>query len=175
LKGILGLKMKRFFTRRFLAMFPTLIGVSILVFLMIRLIPGDPALVIAGSDATVEDIARIRQQMGLDSPIHVQYLIFIQNSLRGDLGRSIRTHRPVIEEIKEAYPKSIELVAAGMVIAVLLGVTTGILSASKQYSIFDRLSMLVCMLGMSIPSFWFGLMLIILFAGWLGWFPVSGS
>jgi peptide/nickel transport system permease protein len=159
---------------RLLIAIPTLLGVSVLAFLIIHLVPGDPARLIAGPEAELEDIARVRQQLGLDDPIYVQYARFIKNAIQGDFGRSIRTQLPVFLEIREAYPKSIELVAAGMIVAVVLGVITGILSASRQHSIFDKGSMLFSMLGISMPSFWFGLMIIILFAGVLGWFPVSG-
>jgi ABC-type dipeptide/oligopeptide/nickel transport system permease component len=159
---------------RLLIAIPTLLGVSVLAFMIIHLVPGDPARLIAGPEAELEDIARVRQQLGLDDPIYVQYMRFIQNAVRGDFGRSIRTRRPVLVEIKEAFPKSLELVGAGMIVAILVGVITGIVSASRQYSIFDKASMLFAILGISMPSFWFGLMIIILFAGELGWFPVSG-
>jgi ABC-type dipeptide/oligopeptide/nickel transport system permease component len=165
--------MKYIFFRLLIAL-PTLLGVSILVFLILHFIPGDPARLVAGPEADSEDVARIRKQLGLDDSIGTQYLRFVQNAFRGDFGRSIRTKRPVLVEIQNAFPNSLELVGAGMFIAILLGLTTGVLAASKQYSAFDKGSMLVSILGISVPSFWLGLILTILLSVWLGWFPVSG-
>ncbi|MBT9160026.1 MAG: Glutathione transport system permease protein GsiC [Dehalococcoidia bacterium] len=160
--------------RRLLLTIPVLIGVSLLVFSMVRLIPGDPATAIAGVHATPEFIEQIREEYGLDKPLHIQYSIFMGNLLRGDLGVSARTGRPVTTEIWDTFPNTVELTVASMVIASLIGIGAGVISATKRNSIFDNSSMLVALFGVSIPVFWLGLMLMLLFAVILGWFPATG-
>ncbi|MBT9161889.1 MAG: nickel ABC transporter permease [Dehalococcoidia bacterium] len=166
--------MWQYIVRRLLLTIPVLIGVSLLVFSMVRLIPGDPATAIAGVHATPEFIEQIREEYGLDKPLHIQYSIFMGNLLRGDLGVSARTGRPVTTEIWDTFPNTVELTVASMVIASLIGIGAGVISATKRNSIFDNSSMLVALFGVSIPVFWLGLMLMLLFAVILGWFPATG-
>lgn len=153
---------------------PVLLGVSIIVFLLIHLTPGDPARVLAGERASPETIAAIRAKWGLDKPLPEQYLIWLSKALRGNLGRSIVTHSFVISEILDRFPNTVELTLAAMIIAILVGVAAGILSATKQYSIFDYGSMVGALFGISMPVFWLGLMLMFIFGLILNWFPISG-
>ncbi len=160
--------------RRLLLAIPVLLGVVTLVFLALRLIPGDPALIMAGEAAPQEVVARIRTQLGLDRPLAVQYGIYIWNLVRGDLGESVRTRRPVTQELGFRLPATLELASASMAIAVVLGLTAGIISATRQYSILDYATMVGALVGISIPVFWFGLMAMWIFSVRLGWFPVGG-
>lgn len=166
--------MWRYIVRRLLLTIPVLLGVSLLVFAMIRLVPGDPAIAIAGVHATKEFVEEIRKEFGLDKPIYIQYFGFIGRLLQGDLGISTRTRRPVLQEIWDRFPNTVELAVASMVVASLIGITAGIISATRQYSIFDNLSMLAALFGVSTPVFWLGLMLMLLFAVILDWLPATG-
>lgn len=166
--------MLQYVIRRLLLTFPVLFGVSLLVFSIIRLIPGDPAEAMAGPHATREMIARIRAEFDLDKPIHLQFLRFMSGLLRGDLGRSIRTQRPVMAEILDRLPHTLELAAASMLLATVFGMLAGIISAAKPYSFFDHLSMFLALVGISLPVFWLGLMLMLLFSLKLGWLPAAG-
>ncbi|MFS8581559.1 MAG: ABC transporter permease [Limnochordales bacterium] len=166
--------MTQYILRRLVLVVPVLIGVSIVVFWMIRAIPGDPARVIAGEAATEELLERVREQYGLNEPPHVQYLIFVKNVLTGDFGRSIRSRRPVIEEIRTRIGPTVELAVGSMAVAVLLGVTTGILSAVRPNSWVDAVSMFIALVGISMPVFWLGLMFMYLFSYQLEWFPTAG-
>ena len=140
-----------------------------------RLIPGDPALVMLGERATPENIARVREQLGLNKPIYEQYLIFLGNALRGDLGRSILRQEPVTQEIIRRFPATIELALAAMLIAVVVGIPAGVISAMRRGSWFDASSMLVALTGVSMPIFWLGLMLIYLFSVVLHLLPTGGG
>lgn len=166
--------MTQYILRRLVLVVPVLIGVSIVVFWMIRAIPGDPARVIAGEAATEELLERVREQYGLNEPPHVQYLIFVKNVLTGDFGRSIRSRRPVIDEIRTRIGPTVELAVGSMAVAVLLGVTTGILSAVRPNSWVDAVSMFIALVGISMPVFWLGLMFMYLFSYQLEWFPTAG-
>lgn len=166
--------MGRYLVKRSLTLILVLLGVSLLVFGFVRLIPGDPAVVMLGERATPESIERVRAQLGLDKPVHEQYLIFVANALRGDLGTSVLRQEPVTREIIRRFPATIELAFAAMIIATFLGVPLGILSAVKRDSWFDASSMIVALTGVSMPIFWLGLMLIFLFAVTLRWLP-SGA
>ena len=154
-----------------------MLGVSIAVFLMLHLLPGDPALaMLAGqSGITPEDVDRVRRQLGLDQPVPVQYFNYIGRVLHGDFGESVHSHRPVLEMIAEQAGSTIQLAFAAMVIAVTLGVVLGTISALRQNTWVDTLSMVVALFGVSMPSFWFGLILIYIFSLRLGWFPVTGE
>jgi len=163
-----------YIVRRLLLAIPVLVGVSIVVFAMIRLIPGCPALAIAGPHAKPDFVEAIREEFGLDKPIHVQYFVFMGRVFRGDLGISIRTRRPVATEIGRKFPNTVELAVASMAIASLIGIVAGIISATKRNSIYDNASMVAAMFGVSVPAFWFGLMLILLFSVMLRWLPVAG-
>jgi len=166
--------MLRYVIRRFLTIIPVLLGVSILVFGFIRLIPGDPATVMLGERATPESVARVRQQLGLDKPVYEQYLIYVSHALRGDLGMSILRQEPVTRELVRRFPATIELSLAAILFALLVGVPSGILSATQRGSWIDSFSMLVALVGVSLPIFWLGLMLSFVFAVLLHWLPTSG-
>ncbi|MDF1526663.1 MAG: ABC transporter permease [bacterium] len=163
-----------FIIRRSLTIIPTLLGVSIVVFLLLSITPGDPAELLLGERATVESLEAMREYLGLNEPLHVQYGLFLKRLIKFDLGETIWTRQKVIVEIKERFPATIELSLAALFLACLFGVTLGIVSASRQYSIFDYLSMVGSLIGVSMPVFWLGLMLMLVFSLHLGWFPVSG-
>jgi len=159
--------------KRLLALIPVIIGVALVVFLIIHLIPGDPAQTMLGERATVESIERLRESMGLNQPLYVQFINFFRDLLRGDLGRSVMSNNPVIAEISVRFPATLELSFFAMIFAVVVGIPAGIFAATHQNSLFDNFSMLVALIGVSMPIFWLGLMLIWLFAVILGWLPPS--
>ncbi len=160
--------------RRLLLAIPVLIGVSILVFAIIRLIPGDPARAIAGVQASPEFIEQVRRDLLLDEGLHVQYYVYMTNLLQGDLGRSTFTRRPVTVELLQRFPNTITLAATAMVIATIIGMSAGIISATKRYSLFDNASMLAALVGVAAPVFWLGVMFQLLFSVQLGWLPSGG-
>lgn len=153
---------------------PTLLGVTVLVFGIVRLLPGDPAQTLAGVYATQETVERVRRELGLDQPIHMQYIQFMSGLFQGDLGRSIRTGRPVSTEVWERLLPTLELTAMSLLLATLFGIAAGVVSASKPYSLFDYTSMALALIGVSAPVFWLGLMLMLLFSVQLGWLPAAG-
>jgi peptide/nickel transport system permease protein len=162
--------------RRALASVPVLVGVTLAVFSMLFLVPGDPVKMMLAEFVTNPDqISQMRAQLHLDEPILQQYGRFVTNALRGDLGVSIRSRRPVIQEIRENLGSTAQLAAGSMLVAVVLGVTLGILAAVFRNTWVDVGSMLVALLGVSMPSFWLGLLLILLFSLELGWFPATGG
>ncbi len=165
--------MTKYFIRRIIYLVPVLIGVSVLAFLLIHLIPGDPAQIILGERATPEALAELRKNLGLNDPLYVQYLRFAGNILQGDFGRSVITNSLVLEELTTYFPATLELSIAAMLIAIAVGVSAGVIAAVKQYSWFDNLSMLGALMGVSFPIFWLGLMMIWLFGLVLGWLPPS--
>jgi ABC-type dipeptide/oligopeptide/nickel transport system permease component len=165
----------RYFVLRLLWVFPILIGVSLLVFGIMKLVPGDAAQVIAGTDATAEDVELIRRSLGLDRPVYEQYLTFLVHSLQGDFGRSAVTKRPVVEEIGSRVWPTAELAIAALGVSIVLGLTTGIVSATRRYTIWDNIATLVALIGVSMPVFWLGLMLVLFFSVALGWLPSSGA
>ena len=160
--------------RRLLLAVPVLFGVSVLVFAVLHLAPGDPAAIMLGAQATKEDVQRLHRDLGLDRPLVVQYVTWIGQVARGDLGRSIPLGRAVLPEVLLRFKATLILTAGALTIAVVLGLVAGIVSAVKQYSWLDRLSMGVAVTGVSLPVFWTGIMLIIVFALQLRWFPSSG-
>lgn len=163
-----------YLARRLLGLIPMLLGVSIAIFLVLHAIPGDPAQLAAGPDAAEEDIAQIRANYGLDRPLHEQYFIYLRNLAQGDLGTSFRTQRPVAEDIARTLPATVELAAAAMLIALLLGIPAGILSALRPGSLVDTTCTAVSVLGISMPGFFLGLLMMLLFAAELGWLPPTG-
>lgn len=163
-----------FIIRRFLTIIPTLLGVSVVVFFLLAITPGDPAELLLGERATVESLEAMREYLGLNEPLHVQYGLFLSRLIRLDLGETIWTRQKVWHEIRERFPATIELSLAALFLSCFFGIFLGIISAARQYSIFDYLSMLVSLIGVSMPVFWLGLMLMLVFALNLGWFPVSG-
>ena len=163
-----------YLVRRIAAIVPTLIFVSMLIFGLQQLLPGDPAVVLAGEDRDPTVVAYLRQKMHLDEPLPVRYVYWIKGVLHGDLGESLRMQKPVRELILEKLPVTIELAAFAMVIALLIGVPMGILSAVKRNTAWDYAANAVALWGLSTPNFWLGIMLILLFSVTLGWLPASG-
>jgi len=161
-------------TRRLLMMIPILLGVSLVVFVLIRLVPGDPVVLLAGEDATPDAIRSLREQWGLDKPLYVQYLTFLWNLLCGDMGTSIRSGRPVAEEISDRYLNTVNLACLSSAIALSIGILAGVASGTRPYTKMDNLSMLVALFGLSAPAFWLGLMLMWLFAVYLSLLPAVG-
>ncbi len=163
-----------YIVKRLLWTIPTIFGVTLLVFSMVHLTPGDPAAAILGDKANPKSIADLRAQMGLDKPLYEQYFIYIKNLSHGDFGRSANSDEPVISEFSDRFPATVELSMVAMLFAVFLGIGAGIISAVKRYSIFDYGSMFGALAGVSMPVFWLGLVLIYFFSVRLGWLPVSG-
>ncbi|MDV2503650.1 MAG: ABC transporter permease [bacterium] len=166
--------MRRYILRRIGLLVPVVIGVVTVVFLIVHFIPGDPVEIMLGEQAQAVDKEALRRQMGLDKPLHVQYVDFLARLARGDLGRSLHTKRPVLESIVRRLPATLELALAAMVVALVLAIPLGLLSAYKKDTVVDQGSMLFALLGISMPNFWLGPLLIIVFSLKLGWFPVSG-
>lgn len=156
--------MTMYIARRVLMVIPVLLGASIVVFAALRLVPGDPAVAIAGELATPQLIAQVRKDMGLNDPIPVQYAIYLGRVLRGDLGRSVKSGLPVLEEIISRLPNTLLLACASLLVAATLGILLGILAAVRPYSWIDGSSMVIALLGVSMPVFWLGLMIMVLFA-----------
>ena len=159
--------MKWYITKRLFMLIPVLIGVSILAFSLIRLAPGDPAVTIAGQHASPQVISAIREKYGLNKPLTTQYWIWLKQVLHGDLGRSIVSNEFVAKEILERFPNTIELTILSMFFAIIVGCIAGIISASRQYSIFDYSIMGLALFGVSMPVFWLGIMLMMIFGVWL--------
>ncbi|WNV74218.1 ABC transporter permease [Geodermatophilus sp. DSM 44513] len=153
----------------------TLVGVSVLIFLMLRVLPGDPARVLAGLNASEEQVARLRDQLGLDDSLLSQYGSFLTGVLQGDLGQSARTSRPVAAEIAVRLPATLILAVVATVIGSIVGVTAGVVAAVRRNSVVDHAISSVAMMGVSMPVYWLGLLLILLFAVTLGWLPAAGS
>jgi peptide/nickel transport system permease protein len=166
--------MLSFIIRRILILIPTLLGVTIIIFLMLRITPGDPAELLLGERATPEALDAMREYLGLKEPLYVQYGMFIKRVCKFDLGETIWSRQKVSIEIKERFPATIELAVVAMGISCFFGIILGIISATKQYSWFDYLSMMTSLFGVSMPVFWLGLMLMLIFSLGLGWFPMSG-
>ncbi|WP_299431761.1 nickel ABC transporter permease [uncultured Meiothermus sp.] len=167
--------MTTYILRRLLIVVPTLLGVLLAVFLMVRLAPGDPAQLLAGEFATPETLADIRERFGLDQPWYAQLGIYIVNVFQGDLGESVRTRQPVTHELANFFPNTLKLTLAAMLVALLIGIPAGIISAIRPGTAIDLLVMLGALIGVSMPVFWFGLMAILIFSVQLGWFPVAGT
>ena len=167
--------MLQYLIKRLLSTIPVLIGMSLLLFIMLRSLPGDPAQVLAGQMASPEDIQQIRVQLGLDKPIYVQYGKFILNLVKLDLGRSARTQNPVIEEIWARLPNTILLSVVAIFLACLFGIPAGVVSAIRPYTWLDYLVTSTALFGVSMPVFWLGLMLVVLFSVILQWLPAGGT
>jgi len=166
--------MVSFLTNRLLQAIPVLFGVTLAVFLMLHLIPGDPAALIAGNEATASDVETVRQSLGLDRPLPAQYVSFVGKALTGDFGKSFRTGRPVLDEVLPRYANTLALGAIALAIAVLIGIASGIISAVKPHTLFDNAALLLSLAGVSMPTFFLGLLLMLVFSVWLGWLPLSG-
>ncbi|MCF6463826.1 ABC transporter permease [Clostridium sp. Cult1] len=167
--------MAKYIVKRILLLIPVIIGVSFIVFGLLELSPGDPARNILGTNASPEEVAQLREEMGLNDPFLVRYGRFLKDLvLHGDLGNSYISRTPVVDEIASRAGHTFKLAVLAIVIAVILGIPIGIISAVKQYSLFDNITMIFALLGICMPVFWLGLLLILLFSVNLGWLPSSG-
>jgi peptide/nickel transport system permease protein len=166
--------MLMFILRRLVQTIPVIFGVTIVVFIIMQLVPGDPAVLLAGEGATKETIEALRVQLGLNQPLYVQYVEYVSNIFRGDFGTSLKNNQPVLDEILLRLPITLELAIFSTMITIVLGMAAGIISAVKPYSITDTVVMVIALLGISLPSFWFGLMLMYGFSVKLQIFPVAG-
>lgn len=165
--------MASYIIRRLLLSLIVLIGVSIVTFLITRIVPSNPALMWAGPHATSEQVARAKVELGLDKPLHVQYLRYVTGFFRGDWGKSIRTRQPVLTDIANRLPASLELIIFGMFIALILGIPLGTLSAAKDGTTLDHTSRAFSIAGVALPTFWLGMILQLIFFKQLGWLPLS--
>jgi peptide/nickel transport system permease protein len=166
--------MKWYIIKRLLQIIPVVLGVTLIAFTLIHIAPGDPVRTMLGQHASQQEIDEIRAKYGLDQPLFVQYFIWLGDVLRGDLGRSILSHEQVTIEIASRFPNTIELALAAMIFAIIIGVIAGIISATKQYSIADYSVMGIALFGISMPVFWLGIMLMMIFGVFLGWLPIGG-
>lgn len=167
--------MIKFILKKMLYLIPTMLGITLVAFSFIRLLPGDPVLLMAGErGVSPERYAQIAAQLGYDKPVWQQYLHYLGNLLQGDLGNSLVTKKPVMTEFLALFPATVELALVAIIIATVIGVPVGVIAAIKRGSWFDQFSMTAALIGFSMPIFWWGLLLIILFSGVLGWTPVSG-
>ena len=166
--------MWKYVARRLAQMLPVLLGVSLLVFLGMHLIPGDVAQLLLGERGSDQELQRLRHQLGLDQPLYVQYVRFLAGVVHGDFGDSIRTRQPVIWEIGHALPVTIELSLAALLFAIVLGLLIGVLTAQHPHSTLDTSAMVFVLIGVSMPVFWTGILLLLVFGGILGWLPLGG-
>ncbi len=166
--------MGSYIIKRLISAIPVLLGITIIVFLIMAMIPGDPATAILGSYATPENVARLNRDLGLDAPLVKRYFIWLGNMLTGDFGRSYSLNRPVLDEITERFSATLILAGVSFVLCSILGILAGVVSAARQYGWADKLITLTVLVGISVPSFFLGMMMILLFAVNLRWLPVSG-
>ena len=166
--------MTAYIARRLLAALPVLFGLSLIVFLIMAMIPGDPATAILGSFATPENVERLNRDLGLDKSLPQQYLIWLGNIFHGDFGRSYTLNRPVLDEVLERFSATLILAGTALVLCSIFGLLAGVVSAVRQYGWTDRIVTLLVLIGISTPSFFLGLLLILFFAVKLRWFPASG-
>jgi peptide/nickel transport system permease protein len=163
-----------FLIRRLFQIIPVLVGVSLIVFLIMQMVPGDPAVLVAGEGATDQKVQEIRHDLGLDQPPYVQYFHYVENIAHGDFGQSIRTGRPVLDEILARLPITMELAFWSIIITIVIGVIAGIIAATRQNTFGDVGVMIASLIGVSLPNFWLGIILILYFSVKLQWFPVAG-
>jgi peptide/nickel transport system permease protein len=161
-------------SRRILGAIPVLLGISFLIFMLMHIAPGDPVSLLLGDDVTPEDIAQMRRELGLDQPLIVQYWDFLKQAVTGDFGRSLKFNEPVIELVMERLPATIELGIASMLVAILIAVPLGVYSGIKHNSLLDHAGMSVALIGISLPNFWLGIMLIYFLGGQYNLLPVAG-
>jgi len=166
--------MKWYIIKRLLMLIPVLLGTSIIAFSLIHLAPGDPARTMAGEHASQRTINAIREKYGLDKPLYIQYGIWLNRTLHGDMGRSIVSNEYVTKEIFDRFPNTFELTFFAMILAIAIGTMAGIISASRQYSALDYTFMGIALFGISMPVFWLGIMLMMIFGVYLRWLPIGG-
>jgi len=164
----------QFLLRRLVLTIPVLLGVATLVFALIHLVPGDPVQAMLGESASPQEMAQLRTRLGLDRPLLVQYVDFMKGAVSGNLGTSLRTGQPVTRAIAERLPATFELAVAAMIVSVMVAIPLGILAAVRAGTLVDQAATAVALAGISMPSFWLGPLLAIVFSVWLGWFPVAG-
>ncbi len=167
--------MLAYVARRLVHLVPVLLGISFLVFLLVHLVPGDPVRIMLQDVGSPEQVARVRQQLGLDRPIYIQYVSFVTRALQGDFGRSIHTRRPVAQEIRFRIPFTVRMAVAATLVAIVLGIVLGAIAAMHHQSALDYGTMVIALAGVSLPSFWFGLVLILVFSLHLRWLPPTGA
>ncbi|RIK46577.1 MAG: glutathione ABC transporter permease GsiC [Chloroflexi bacterium] len=167
--------MGRFILKRVVLVIPVLIGVTLLTFMMVHLVPGDPIVVMLGDRATAENVERLRREFGFDRPLYVQYLDYVWSALQGDLGSSIRTRQPVLDEVLRVFPSTLKLTAAAVLVATVVGVSAGMLAATAKHRIVDFLTMALVLVGISTPTFFSSLLLILLFSLKLDLLPVAAG
>lgn len=167
--------MHKYIIKRLLYLIPVIIGVTFIVFTIMHFTPGDPAQLILGESAPQAAVDKLREDMGLNDPFLIQYFNFLKNAVKGDFGTSYTTKVAVFDEVFSRFPATLKLTVAGMLIAIVIGIPVGIISATKQYSITDNVTMILALLGVSMPNFWLGLMLILLFSVKLGVLPSGGD
>ncbi len=166
--------MIQYIVRRILLLIPILLGVTVIVFGIMYLTPGDPAILMLGENAPERELEAIRERLGLNEPPHVQYVVWIGNVLQGDFGRSIRSNRPVTSEIRQRLPATIELALLATALAIVVGVPLGVLSANRPNTVVDHVATVLAFGGLAMPVFWQGLMMILIFSVWVNWLPPSG-
>ncbi len=168
------MKLRYYILRRLFLSIIVLLGVSVIVFVLTRIVPANPAAMWVGPRAGQEAIEQARIELGLDQPLYIQYLRYMRNLIQGDLGESIRTHRPVLYDIRRFMPASLEIIFAGMFFAIAVGVPLGVYSAANRNSIIDHVARMISVSGVSMPTFWLAMILQLIFFQWLGIFPVGG-
>lgn len=166
--------MGKYIIRRLFDLLPTIFVVAVIVFVVTRMIPGDPASVMLGPQASVEDVEELREKLGLNEPLYVQFGQYIGDLVRGDFGVSLTYNEPIVSLIMDRFPNTLILAISALIIAFMVGVPAGIISASKQNSLLDYSVMLISLIGVSMPIFWLGVMLVLYFSVNLGWFPATG-
>jgi peptide/nickel transport system permease protein len=167
--------MIQYILKRLTMLIPVLLGVTVVSFALLHVVPGDPAVLLAGEDANPEFIEAVRKEYGFDQPLYIQYFRFVSNAVQGDFGISIRNREPVIDLLMQRFAFTVQLSFLSILIAAFIGLIAGVISATRQYSIFDNLSMMGALFGISMPIFWLGLLLMLVFSVNLRWFPAGGS
>ena len=166
--------MTLFIIKRLAQIVPVILGVTLVVFLIMQMVPGDSATVLAGEGASLETVEELRENLGLNDPLHIQYFNYVKGIVQGDFGNSLKNDKPVLDEIMTRLPITIELALYSVVITIILGLAAGIISAIRPYSALDIGIMVIALLGISLPSFWLGILLMYNFSINLGWLPVAG-
>lgn len=167
--------MRRYVIRRLIGIIPVMLGVIFVTMLTIELIPGDPVAMMLGENARPEQEAALREHLGLDQPLPVRYVKYVADVATGDLGRSIQTNRPVLDEIRDVWPNTLVLAVAAMALAIVAGVVVGVISAVRPYGVIDSIARVLALIGLSMPIFWLGLVMLYVFAYYFRLFPVGGT